>query len=255
MILAILQARLSSRRLSQKVLKSILGKPMLLRQVERLKRSKRIDRLIVATSTESSDDDIEKLCSENNIACHRGKLDDVLDRYYQAAKPLNPKYIVRLTADCPLADPDVIDDVISFYMNGNFDYASNTLEPTFPDGLDIEILKYSSLEQTWKEAILPSEREHVTPFIYKNPQRFILGNFEHSSDLSHLRWTVDEPEDFEFVTLIYEALYHQNSAFSMFDILDLLEKKPELSRINNMYARNEGYQKSLDDDAKIIRKK
>jgi spore coat polysaccharide biosynthesis protein SpsF len=248
MILAILQARLSSTRLPKKVLKPLLGEPMILRQIERLQRSKQIDKLVVATSNELSDDPIESLCRKNNIQCFRGSLDNVLDRYYQAAIIDNPDYIVRLTADCPLADPNVIDNVISFYMAGNYDYASNTLSPTFPDGLDIEVFKFSCLEQAWKEARLSSEHEHATPYIYNNPLKFKLGNYVNTTDLSHLRWTVDEPEDFEFVTKVYESLYPINSEFSMDDILDLLSKQPDLMKINNMFARNEGYQKSLDED-------
>jgi spore coat polysaccharide biosynthesis protein SpsF len=248
MILAILQARLSSRRLPGKVLKPLLGKPMILRQVERLSRAEKIDELVVATSVEVSDDPIEALCIEHNINCFRGSLDDVLDRYYQATKAWNPEYIVRLTADCPLADPSVIDDVISFYLAGDFDYASNALPPTYPDGLDIEVFKFSCLEQAWQEARLSSEREHATPYIYNNPLKFKLGNYENTSDLSHFRWTVDEPEDFEFVTKVYEKLYPNNPEFSMNDILTLIHNEPELIDINNMYARNEGYQKSLDED-------
>jgi len=249
MILAILQARLSSTRLPKKILKPVLGKSMILRQIERLQRSKQIGKLVVATSNELSDDPLELLCRENNIQCFRGSLDNVLDRYYQAASMHNPDYVVRLTADCPLADPAVIDDVISFYMAGNYDYASNAVSPTFPDGLDIEVFKFSCLEQAWKEAQLSSEHEHVTPYIYNNPQKFKLGNFENTIDLSHLRWTVDEPEDFEFVTKVYESLYPINPEFSMNDILDLLSKQPDLMTINNMFARNEGYQKSLDEDS------
>lgn len=248
MILAIIQARLSSTRLPEKVLKPLLGKPMLLRQIERLQHVKQIDKLLVATSVEALDDGIEELCVNHNITCFRGSLDDVLDRYYQAAKPYNPKYIVRLTADCPLTDPAVIDDVVSFYFRGDYDYASNALTPTFPDGLDIEIFKFSCLEQAWKEARLSSEREHATPYIYNNPQLFNLVNYENSVDFSHLRWTVDEPEDFEFVTKVYEALYLNDPEFSMDDILKLLKEQPALLKINNMFARNEGYQKSLDED-------
>jgi spore coat polysaccharide biosynthesis protein SpsF len=248
MILAILQARLSSRRLPEKVLKSLLGKPMIIRQIERLKRAEKIDKLVVATSIESSDDPIETLCVEHDISCFRGSLDDVLDRFYQAAKIWNPEYIVRLTADCPLADPSVIDNVISFYMEGNYDYASNALPPTFPDGLDIEVFKFYCLEQAWQEAKLSSEREHATPYIYNNPQKFSLGNYENPIDFSHLRWTVDEPEDFEFVTKVYEKLYPDNPKFTMHDVLKLLNEQSALLDINNMFARNEGYQKSLDED-------
>jgi len=165
MILAILQARVSSTRLPGKVLKPILGMPMLLRQIERVKQAKLIEQLLVATSDDKSDDPIEQLCRENDIACFRGSLDDVLDRFYQAAKPYQPDHIVRLTGDCPLIDPQLIDEVVVFCLSGDYDYVSNAFEPTYPDGLDVEVFRFPCLQQAWEEAELPSEREHVTLFI------------------------------------------------------------------------------------------
>ncbi|HUK99984.1 MAG TPA: glycosyltransferase family protein, partial [Nitrospirota bacterium] len=186
MILSILQARVSSTRLPGKVLKPILGRPMLLLQIERIKRATQIDRLILATSADPSDDPVEKLCLEHNISCYRGSLNDVLDRFYQAAMPLHPDHVVRLTGDCPLADPLVIDQVISFHRQGNFDYTSNVVEPSFPDGLDVEIFRFSCLEEAWKEAALPSQREHVTPFIHLQPDRYKIGSVKNTVDLSKL---------------------------------------------------------------------
>ena len=251
MILAILQARVSSSRLPGKVLKPLLGVPMMLRQIERVRRARRIDRLIVATSVERADDAIETLCTTNGIDCVRGSLNDVLDRFYAAAQPASPDYVVRLTADCPLADPGLIDEVIEFCLHGGFDYASNAFEPTFPDGLDVEVFRFTCLEQAWKEARLPSQREHVTPFINQQPQRFRIGSFRNPVDHSHLRWTVDEPADFELVTRIYEALYPVNPAFSRHDVLELLNRQPELLRLNDRHVRNAGYQKSLDADRRF----
>lgn len=251
MILAILQARVTSSRLPGKVLKPLLGVPMLLRQIERLQKAQKIDRLLVATSNEPSDDLIEKLCEEHGIGCYRGNLNDVLDRFYQAARVFNPEHVVRLTADCPLADPVLIDDVIGFYLDGGFDYASNAIEPTFPDGLDVEIFRFSCLEQAWRDATLPSQREHVTPFIHQQPLQFKIGHYKSPSDLSHLRWTVDEPKDFELVTMIYEALYPRNPDFSTQDILGLLDQRPELANWNTAHQRNEGYQKSLKADVSL----
>jgi glutamate-1-semialdehyde 2,1-aminomutase len=250
--LAILQARFSSTRLPGKVLKHIMGKPMLMLQIERVLQSKMIDQLTVATSTDATDDTIEKLCLQIKIPCFRGSLNDVLDRFYQAALPWESTHIVRLTGDCPLIDPDVIDSVVQFYLLNGYDYISNTLQPTFPDGLDVEIFRYSILEQAWQEAALPSQREHVTPFIYSQPDRFRIANYAHNKDLSHFRWTVDEPEDFELVAKIYEELYPMNPDFRMNDILRLLEKKPELLKLNKKYKRNEGMKKSLEEDKKII---
>tara|TARA_B110000008_G_scaffold268086_1_gene295806 strand:+ start:529 stop:1308 length:780 start_codon:yes stop_codon:yes gene_type:complete len=251
MILAILQARVSSSRLPGKVLKTLLGVPMLLRQIERLKKSQKIDQLLVATSAESSDDLIQKLCEEHNIACYRGSLNDVLERFYQASYELNPEHIVRLTADCPLTDSVLIDELIDFYMDGCYDYATNAIQATYPDGLDIEVFRFACLEQAWREAKMPSHREHVTPFIHQQPRRFKIGHYNNSTDLSHLRWTVDEPKDFELITMIYEALYPTNPNFVTQDILDLLDQRPELAHWNTEYQRNEGYQKSLKADLSL----
>lgn len=243
MILAILQARVSSIRLPGKVLMPILGVPMILLEIERIRRSKSIDKLIVATSVHRSDDSLANLCREHSINCFRGKLEDVLDRFYQAALQYGPEHVVRLTGDCPLIDPSVIDQVISFYMKNNYDYAGNAIEQTFPDGLDVEVLRFSCLKQVWEEAVLPSEREHVTPFIHKNPELFSIGHYRNSIDLSNLRWTVDEPLDFELITKIYESIYPDNPRFSMQDILCFLEKEPELKHYNTVFLRNEGYQR------------
>lgn len=248
MILAILQARTSSSRLPGKVLKPILGVPMLLRQIERIRRSRRIENMVLATSTDPSDDSIAKLSDENGVECFRGSLNDVLDRFYQAAKLSMPEHVVRLTGDCPLADPEIIDQVIAFYLSGNFDYASNTVPPSFPDGLDVEIFRYRCLEEAWKEARLPSQREHVTPFIHQHAKRFKLGNFASKWDLSSLRWTVDESLDLELVRKIYEEIYPQKPDFGTQDILSLLDRNPVLKTINTVYKRNEGYEASLAKD-------
>ena len=248
MILAILQARLSSTRLPGKVLKPILGVPMLLRQIERVRRARGMERLVLATSDDPSDDAIEKLCHENDIECFRGSLNDVLDRFYQAAKDRNPDYVVRLTGDCPLIDPDIIDKVARHCVVGEFDYASNTIKPTFPDGLDVEVFRFECLEAAWREATLPSQREHVTPFIHQQPGRFRIGNYAGTRDLSHLRWTVDETPDFELIRQIYESLYPAKPNFNTDDILALLDRRPELKTLNTAYERNEGYQRSLAKD-------
>lgn len=249
MILGILQARVSSTRLPDKVLRPLLGKPMILRQIERLKRIVQIDRLVLATSNDPSDDRLAEVCAAENIECFRGDLDDVLDRFYKAAQQYRPEYIVRLTGDCPLADPEVIDNLITYFLAGAYDYSSNSLEPTFPDGLDAEIFRFSCLEEAWKEAVLPSQREHVTPFIYQQPDRFRIGCMLNNIDLSGLRWTVDEPADYDLVARIYEVLYPQNPHFLSSDILQLLKREPELCSINVAITRNEGYVKSLKNDA------
>ncbi|MUG97025.1 spore coat protein [Scytonema sp. UIC 10036] len=253
MILAILQARLSSSRLPGKVLKPILGIPMLALQIERIRDTKLLSLILVATSQETTDNPIEELCNNQRVECFRGQLHDVLDRFYQAAKLYSPEHIVRLTGDCPLTDPSLIDEVINFYLTGNFDYASNALTPTYPDGLDVEIFRFSCLEQAWEEAQLPSQREHVTPFIYQQPKRFKIGSYQNNIDLSHLRWTVDELVDFQLVSKIYESLYTKKPKFTTKDILDFLRVNAELQTWNTCYQRNEGFQQSLLKDEVFIK--
>jgi len=248
MILAVLQARVSSTRLPGKVLREILGAPMILRQINRVQRARSIGRLLLATSTDPVDDPLALLCMQNDVACFRGSLDDVLDRFYQAARPHLPEHVVRLTGDCPLADPALIDHVVGTHVAGGFDYTSNTIPPTYPDGLDIEVIRSTCLEEAWREAELPSEREHVTPFLYGRPERYRIGAVRNAMDLSALRWTVDEPDDFVLVRTIYEALYPGNPAFTTEDILALLERTPALKTWNVRHARNEGYEKSLKED-------
>jgi len=252
MILAILQARVSSSRLPGKVLEGILGKPMIERQIERVRRARRIERFVLATSTDSRDDSLAELGERIAVDCFRGSLDDVLDRFYQAARVYGAAHVVRLTGDCPLADPELIDKVIDFHVAGNFDYTSNTLKPSFPDGLDVEVLRFSALAHAWREADLPSEREHVTSFIYKHPERFQLGSYAGPEDLSHLRWTVDERKDLEFVRRVYEALYPGKPDFGIQDVLKLLASHPELTKINCTIERNAGYRKSVLGDARYL---
>lgn len=228
-----------------------MDRPMLYRQIERIRRSNYAGRLIIATSREASDDAVEDFCRVNSIDFYRGDLDDVLDRFYQAYKTFTADHVVRMTGDCPLIDPAVIDEVISFHLNGGYDYTSNTSNPTYPDGLDVEIVKGNALETAWKDAKLLSEREHVTPYIKNHPEIFKCASYEAETDLSHLRWTVDEPEDMEFVRRVYGLLYEKNPAFAMRDILELLEERPELSEINGNFIRNEGYEKSLLKDREL----
>jgi len=248
MVLAILQARMSSTRLPGKVLKPLMGAPMLLRQVERILRARSINKLVIATSDLPSDDPLAQLCEVQQLECFRGSLEDVLDRFYQAALRYHPAHVMRLTADCPLTDPAVLDQLVDLYMAGDYDYANNSLEPSYPDGLDAEVMRFSVLEEAWKEARLPSDREHVTPFIRKHTDRYKLGILKNHRDLSHLRWTVDEPQDFELVTRVYEALYPSNPTFDSTDVLAYLEKAPDLLAINAQFERNAGYKKSLSKD-------
>jgi spore coat polysaccharide biosynthesis protein SpsF len=256
MIVAILQARMSSSRLPGKVLKPILGRPMLEFQIERLRRVHRFDRLVVATSTDATDDPISDFCQGLAVDCFRGSLDDVLDRYYRAAIAFHASHVVRLTGDCPLADPALIDRLIATHIDGDFDYTSTALEPTYPHGLDAEIMTFAALERAWAEAELPSEREHVTLYIYKRAKGMRLGSVTQSVDQSAMRWTVDHDEDFAVVSRIFEALYPANPGFATSDVLAFFESHPEVARLNAMYRRNEGLAKSLvADDAYLAKKK
>ena len=242
---------MSSTRLPGKVMKPILGRPMLYRQIERIQQSKEINHLVVATSFSPEDDAIAKLCSKIGVKCFRGSLDDVLDRFYQAALIHQPEYVMRLTGDCPLFDPGLADEFVQFFLAGSYDYASNTVEPTYPDGLDMELLTFYALESSWNNANLLSEREHVTPFIKNHPEHFRIGCMENTKDLSAMRWTVDEPEDYEFVCNIYSALYPENNNFNWIDVLYYLENNPDVMKINSEFERDEGYQKSLQSDTEV----
>jgi spore coat polysaccharide biosynthesis protein SpsF (cytidylyltransferase family) len=251
-VLAILQARVSSTRLPGKVLKSILGKPMIVRQIERETLVASIDKLVVATSTDPSDDILVKVLEQHNISVFRGSLDNVLDRCYKVASLYKPDHIVRITGDCPLADSDVVDRVILEHIEYDADYTTNCLPPSWPDGLDVEVMKMNTLKTIWEESELPSELEHVTPFIRKHPDRFKIHNVESDIDLSRLRWTVDEEEDFEYVTNIYENLYPMNKNFKIKDILGYLKNNPENDSINLKYSRNEGSKSSLAKDEQYL---
>lgn len=248
MILGLLQARVSSSRLPGKVLEPILGEPMLFRQIERLGRCRRIARLVVTTSTDASDDVVVNECERRNIAVHRGNLSDVLGRFACAARQFSPDAIVRLSGDCPLVDWQLIDEAIDIFEAGRYDYLTNADPPTFPDGLDVEIVSTEALLETAAVAQLPSEREHVTLFIRNHPERFRIGRMVRDPDLSALRWTVDNPEDLDLVRRIYEALYPANAAFTTADILELLKKKPQLMAINGHIERDEGLKLSLQRD-------
>lgn len=251
-VVAILQARYSSTRLPGKVLRPILGKPMLSRQIERIRQAEQIDHIVIATSIEPEDTPIADLCDKENVICYRGSLKNVLDRMHQASVFMKADQVMRLTADCPLADPRVLDGLINFFQKGGYDYASNTLRPSFPDGLDAEVMHRWVLKAAWDNSNLPSQMEHVTPYIYNSPNRFKLGHFQNTINLANLRWTVDEPRDLDFVTEIYKALYPTNPTFGTEDILELLGQLPELGNINRGIERNEGLKKSEEEDLIVL---
>lgn len=234
MILAILQARMSSTRLPGKVLKSILGRPMLAWQIDRIRRSKTTDGLVVATSQETSDDPIERFCDANQVACYRGALHDVLARFHGAAKAFGPtEHVIRLTGDCPLIDWTIIDAAVELQRQVRSDLAGNGIERTYPDGLDVEVISFSALERAHREAADPSAREHVTQYIYRHPETFRLAHLTQTPNLGALRWTVDTPADFEMVEKVFTGLAGRND-FLQQDVLDFLENNPEIAAINAM---------------------
>lgn len=256
MNLAILQARMSSTRLPNKVLKEVKGIPLLRYECERILQSQKINKLIIATSNDKSDDAIEYFAKENNIEVFRGSLNDVLSRYFICATEfkevnnINELNIIRVTGDCPIIDPQVIDAVIDYFEVNDCDYVSNTLVPTYPDGMDIEICTYKALEIAYNEATFKSDREHVTLFI-KNNDRFKKLNYTSKYDFSHLRMTVDEENDFELIKIILENLYKNNPNFSYLDAISFMTKNPDTLFINSNITRDEGLAKSLKEDGRI----
>lgn len=232
-VVAIVQARMGSGRLPGKVLADVAGEPMLARVLRRLGRARTLDRVVVATTTSNADDPIVGFCAGRRIPCHRGSEEDVLDRYYQTARAEHAGTVVRVTSDCPLIDPDVADRVIGKLLeaNGGLDYVTNTLPPrTFPRGLDVEAFSFAALERAHREARERPEREHVTPYLYRHPDRFRVEGVFNPQDLSGHRWTVDEPADLEFVRTVFS--YFGNDAFSWRELLEALAERPEWVEIN-----------------------
>ena len=249
MIAAIIQARIGSDRLPGKCLADIAGKPLLRRVVERARASSLLDDVIVATTTESGDDPLADLVEKLGVKCFRGSEDDVLDRVYSAARHYGVDHVVRLTGDCPLLDPEIIDRVIEAYRSKGCDYATNTMRYTYPDGLDVEVFSFAVLEQAWEDARLPSEREHVTPFI-RTSGRFSTFNVEGPEDLSRFKWSVDTEADLELARAIYQGLA-ERPCFGLDDVVALLEKRPDLMAMNAHGIVNEGYYISLLEDEPI----
>ena len=247
--LVMIQARCGSTRLPNKVLKDLCGKPALQRMIERVQRSALADEVMVVTSVKRENLPILALCASIGVRVGIGSEDDVLDRYYQTAKLLKPEYVIRLTADCPCFDAELLDMAIR-EMDPGTDYMGMTSE-SFADGLDLEIMKYAALERAWKEADHSFEREHVTQYIIRHPELFRLQNFESPTGyFGDHRWTVDEPEDFELVKRVYEhfELELGRDDFGYREILDYLNGHPEITALNKKYTRNEGLAKSIRED-------
>lgn len=244
-VVAVVQARMGSTRLPGKVLADIAGKPMLWYVIERVRRARTVDQVIVATSVAAGDDVLAEFCEKAGVAVFRGSEDDVLDRYYQAARVQGAGTVVRVTADCPFLDPGIIDRVVANYLEGGADYVTNTLERGFPEGVDTEVFSFGALERAWKEARRPSEREHVTPYL-RTSGRFAVRSVgcKDGETLPELRLAVDEPEDLAFARAVY-VLTAGTSDVGLSELIKLLDKHPELPRLNRGIIRNEGYYKSL----------
>lgn len=228
----IVQARMTSTRLPGKVLKSVLGKPLLEYQIERLRRVKNANQIVIATTVNETDQPIVDFCKRLDIAYYRGSEEDVLSRYYEAATKYDADVVVRVTSDCPLIDPQVIDQTIKHFLENDCDYVSNNLERTYPRGMDTEVFSYQGLHTAFAEAVEKPEREHVTPFFYRHPERFRLASIQYNENFSQYRWTVDTSEDFELICKIIEALYPVKPDFTLEDVLELIKKCPDWHLIN-----------------------
>ena len=252
-IVAIIQARIGSSRLPGKTLTNIDGKPLLARIIERIQACTKIDDILVATTNKPEDVEIQTVVSSYGIRSFAGSENDVLDRFYQAAKLVGADVIVRITADDPFKDPQVIDKFISYFLaNPEFDFlGEEENNPTFPEGLAVSVFSFNALERAWREAILFSEREHVTPYFLKNAQKFNIGIIRNEQDLSHHRWTIDYEEDLLFTREIYDRLGYKG-IFLMEDILDLLETEPSLANINQGIERSKGCKLSLQDNFEML---
>lgn len=232
--LMVIQARMGATRLPGKPLKIVMGRPLLSYLIERVKRSKSVDQIVVATTLNPKDDEIFNYCKTLGIPCIRGSENDVLDRYLQAARAYNGDVIVRITADCPLIDPAVIDEAVDYYLEHfpMYDYVANTLVRKYPRGMDVEVFSRDALEAEAVKATNLEDREHVTSYLYRHPNIFKIGSVVKDKDDSHHRWTVDTPEDLVLITRILEEIYPIKPEFSFGDLLKLLEAHPDWSKIN-----------------------
>jgi len=250
-IVTVIQARLGSTRLPGKVMLDLVGEPLLVRMVERVRAAHRVDDLfVVATTREPSDDPIEALCLQRGWRCYRGSTDDLLDRHYQAGVLWGAAAIAKIPSDCPLIDAGVIDRVFEYFLQNDFDYVSNLHPPSYPDGNDVEVMRMEALETAWKEATRPFEREHTTPFLWENPNRFSIGNVLWETGLDYSmthRWTIDYPEDYAFIRAVYEELYPINPYFGLYDVLELTHRRPDIFALNSRYAGVNWYRHHLNE--------
>ena len=243
MIVAAVQVRMGSTRLPGKALAEVVGRPMLWHLVNRLRFARRVDLVVIATSDESTDVPIRAFAETHDIPYSAGSELDLIDRLYRTARQFGAYALVRITGDCPLADPHVVDKIVAAYLaqSDRVDYVTNTLPPTYPDGLDTEVYPVKTLERLWRGIEDPFWREWFPGYLWEHQDAFRTLNVVYPVDLSALRWTVDYEEDLTFVREVYRRLYREGEVFDMGDVLALMETEPELATINAKYARNEGY--------------
>ncbi|WP_448382073.1 cytidylyltransferase domain-containing protein [Desulfosoma sp.] len=247
-ILAIIQARTGSTRLPGKVLLDLAGKTALEHVIGRIRSCSLVDEFIVATTINRHDLAIVNLCADLGVRVYCGCEDDPLERYFQAARLYGGDHIVRIKADCPLIDPHIVDEAVRLHLTTGADYTTNTVERTYPVGQDVEILTRASLQKLWRRARLFSEREHITLYIHKHPEEFHTEHLKCTRDYSHKRWTMDNLEDYQLLKIVFEALYPHNPNFSMQDVLNFLEKHPDLEKLNAHIAVDAGIKKSMAHD-------
>jgi spore coat polysaccharide biosynthesis protein SpsF len=233
-VVAIIEARMRSSRLPAKVLRPAAGKPMLELLIERLSRARQLDQIVVATTDNAMDDVIEQLARRLGAGCFRGSEDDVLDRVLRAARSVAADVIVEVTGDCPLADPGVVDRIAGVYLGNKYDYVANVLKRTYPDGLEVQVFATALLAEVASLTQDPADREHVSLYIYEHPERYTLYNVESDLPAKYwdLRLTLDTPEDYELIAAIYDELYPHNPAFTLKDVLGLLDRRPGLLAFN-----------------------
>tara|TARA_Y100000741_G_scaffold307594_1_gene250443 strand:+ start:178 stop:945 length:768 start_codon:yes stop_codon:yes gene_type:complete len=248
-IAGIIQARIGSTRLKGKILADINGEPMLYRVYKQIENCKFLNKVIIATTFLEEDNETVKFLEKNNIEYFRGEPTNVLDRYFECAKKINADIVVRMTADNPLIDPDVIDRVIQHYTENDFDYVANNNPRTYPYGMDVEVFSFNALEKAWLKSTLPSEKEHVTGYIINN-EIFKKDNVSLEEDFSNIRITVDRTRDLELIREIYSRIKDRPILFE--HILRLFEDNSELFKINQKYKKDEGYLKSLEEDKEFL---
>lgn len=242
-VVCIMQARVGSTRLPRKILKELCGRTVLEHDIDRLKRATQIDEIVIATTELAEDDVIVEIAKKMYVGYSRGSRDDVLSRYYNAAIKYNAEIIIRVTSDCPLIDPKIIDDMVNRFIelreNLSIDYISNKINMTFPRGLDVEVFTFDALKRCYEEGEERYEREHVTPYIYLNPMKFKFVNYENDIDFSGFRWTLDTIEDLKLIERIYEELYDENGFFYFDDVLKFVLANPSISEINKHIRQKE----------------